>query len=69
MFKPSLFFSVAYNTGTTAAPAMPITNRAEPILVNLPNPSMASGQMEGHISELARPSRAMNVMAVYPEVK
>jgi hypothetical protein len=38
--------------------------REAPILVNLPNPSNASGQMPAHTRELARPSKTTNQIEI-----
>ena len=40
----------------------------EPMRVNRPRPSMASGQMDGHINELARPSREIKTTEGKPWV-
>ena len=53
-----------YSRGSTAPPPMAMISNEEPIFVNFPNPSIARGQIEGHMSELARPSNATKVMEV-----
>ena len=60
--------SLPYSNGKIAPPAIAMINKAEPILVNLPNPVMANGKMAGHINELARPSAAMKPTEIYPWV-
>ena len=45
---------------------MAITKSEDPILVNLPNPAIAKGQIEGHINEFARPSNATKITDVKP---
>jgi hypothetical protein len=55
--------------GKTAAPAMPITSKDEPILVNLPSPESASGHKAGHINELAKPKSAIQAIDTYLGVK
>jgi len=47
---------------------MPIINNADPILRNLPKPSMANGQIAGHMIELANPNAAINRTEVNPLV-
>ena len=66
---PMLFASKAYTCGSMAPPAIPITSKAEPIFVYLPKPLIASGNIVGHINELARPNKAINIMLKYPLVK
>ena len=55
-----------YNNGNNAPPAMPMINNAAPVFVNFPKPFIANGKIEGHINALAKPSNAINEMAVYP---
>lgn len=59
---------IAHTLGMIAPPAMPTISRAEPVRVNLPNPSMANGQIAGQIKALANPSKAMNRTDMYPSV-
>lgn len=55
-----------YSNGNNAPPAMPMINKAAPVFVNFPRPLIAKGKIDGHINALAKPSNAINVMAVYP---
>lgn len=64
-----LSFKVVYKSGINAPPAIPMISNAAPVLVNLPNPSMASGKIAGHINALAMPRSAIKMMAVYPVEK
>ncbi len=59
-----LSFKVVYKIGTNAPPAIPIISNADPVLVNLPRPLMANGNIAGHISAFDKPSNAIKVMAV-----
>src|SRR6185436_14580286 len=61
--------SEAHTLGNTAPPAIPTINNADAVLVNFPNPFIASGQMAGHTNALASPRIAMKKMDVVPEVK
>ena len=67
--KPTLSFKTPYKSSSNAPPAIPIINKADPILVNRPNPLIANGKMAGHINALAKPNNAIKVIAVYPVVK
>ena len=49
-----------YSKGNNAPPRLPIISSDDPIRVNLPSPSIARGQTEGHIKEFAIPSKAIN---------
>ena len=57
-----------YNNGMVAPPAIAIIIKAEPIFKYFPNPLTASGQMAGHIMELANPKAAIKSTDVYPLV-
>jgi len=57
-----------YRSGITAAPQIAITIIEEPTFVKRPRPLIASGQIEGHISEFARPNKATNITEVKPFV-
>lgn len=62
--KIPLSFKVVYNNGMIAPPAIPMTSSAEPVFVNLPSPLIANGKIAGHINALAKPSKAIKVIAV-----
>ena len=47
---------------------MAITNNAEPFFVNLPSLDMESGKIAGHMSELAKPSKAIKITELKPVV-
>lgn len=45
--------------GKTAPPTIAIISSAEPVFINLPKPSIAKGQIAGHIKALAKPNKAI----------
>ena len=51
-----------------APPPIAMIINADPFFRCTPNPFVAKGQMEGHISEFANPKKEMNKMEVTPEV-
>ena len=51
-----------------APPDMAMIKKAAPVLVNLPRPSMAKGQIAGHTKAFAIPKEATNKTEVKPQV-
>ncbi len=51
-----------------APPPIAIINNEDPVFVNLPNPSIANGQIEGQINELANPSNEIKTTDTIPDV-
>jgi len=52
--------SLPYNNGIKAPPATAIISIADPVLVNLPSPVIASGHTAGHTREFANPRSETN---------
>src|SRR6476469_9108358 len=67
----ALYFSQpgCHNFGNMAPPAIPTINKAEPVLICRPRPSIVKGHNAGHTGALAKPSKAIKRIDVYPEVK
>ena len=55
--------------GNIASPAIAIIKNAAAVLVNLPTPFNASGQMQGQLSALQKPIAITNKTEVKPLVK
>jgi hypothetical protein len=55
-----------YNKGIKAPPEIIMIIRADPILVNLPNPFIANGHKAGHINALANPNKAKQSTDINP---
>ena len=51
-----------------APPPIAIINIDDPVLVKLPKPLRAKGQIEGYINAFANPSNAINTTEIRPEV-
>ena len=49
-----------------APPAIPIIKSAAPVFVNLPSPSIANGQMAGHMIAFENPKPAKQMTAGIP---
>lgn len=46
------------------APTTPVTNKAEPALVNFPKSAIAKGQTDGHNKAFANPNRGIKKMEI-----
>jgi hypothetical protein len=51
-----------------APPPIAIINSEDPVFVNLPNPSIANGQIDGQINELANPNNEIKTTDNTPDV-
>ena len=61
MACPLLPLAKLQNNGPKAPPEIPMTNSAEPTLVNLPIPESANGKIAGQTMALASPKKAIKI--------